>query len=519
MSGNTIMFVMLALGAGIVIGIFIKLILDKGKKKNAKIEADDIIQNAQEEKKRIIKDAEISAKEIQLKRKEKLDQENELSRRDLKETEKRLSKREDMINKKLDVLDKRDENLLRQEATISETEKNIKLRERELNETIDNQKKKLLEIANISEETARENLMALVEESMQEEISQFIKTKHEYAKETAEQEATEILTMTLQRLNLEGPMERVVTTVQIPSDEMKGRIIGREGRNIRIFEKITGVDVIIDDTPGVIVLSCFDCVRREVARHSMEMLISDGRIHPARIEELVEKARQEVQKGIKEAGKKALYDLNIHNVHPRIVECLGRLKYRSSYGQNVLNHSIEVAQTAGLIAGQLKLDVALAQRAGLFHDIGKAVDQELEGTHPAIGMEIARRANECEEVINAIGAHHEDIPYTSLYGILAHIGDAVSASRPGARNMSTERYVNRLEQLEETAASFDGVDKAFAIQAGREIRVIVKPNITSDKAAMKIARDVAKKVEEELTYPGEVKVSVIRETRFEEYAR
>lgn len=519
MNSNIIMFIMLALAAGIVIGIFIKLILDKGKKRSAEAEAEAIISDATEEKKRIIKEGAVSAKEAHLKRKEDLDKENEIARTELKETERRLSKREDVLNKKLDMLDKRDENITRQEETIRETENNIKLRERELNEAIENQKTKLLEIANISEEAARQNLMKIVEKDMQEEVSQFIKAKHESAKETAEQEATEILTMTLQRLNLEGPMERVVTTVQIPNDEMKGRIIGREGRNIRIFEKVTGVDVIIDDTPGVIVLSCFDCVRREVARSAMEMLITDGRIHPARIEELVEKARQEVQKDIKDAGKKALFDLNIHNVHPRIVECLGRLKFRSSYGQNVLSHSIEVAQTAGLIAGQLKLDVSLAQRAGLLHDIGKAVDQELEGTHPAIGMEIARRANECDEVVNACGAHHEDIPYTSLYGILAHIGDAVSASRPGARNMSTERYINRLEQLEEAAASFEGVDKAFAIQAGREIRVIVKPNITSDKAAMKIARDVAKKVEEELTYPGEVKVSVIRETRFEEYAR
>ncbi|MFH1998667.1 MAG: ribonuclease Y, partial [Planctomycetota bacterium] len=391
--------------------------------------------------------------------------------------------------------------------------------EEELKELIEKEKEVLLNLSKMTREEAIGLLMSKLEEETKEEIGARLQKEQNYLKENIDKLTRKILETSIQRCAVSYTSDSLVATVDIPNDDMKGRVIGREGRNIRAIEKATGVDIIVDDTPGVIVVSCFDNVRREIARRSLEKLILDGRIHPSRIEELVTQTKKEVDDDIRETGKTVLAEMDVHNINGRITRLLGRLKYRTSYGQNVLKHSIEVAYIASAIAADLRLSPKLAKRCGLLHDIGKALDHELEGGHPAIGSDMARRCDERKEVVNAIASHHEDVPPESVYAVITQIADAISAARPGARRETMEKYIKRLERLEEVASGFEGVIHTYAIQAGREVRVIVNADKVDDNESMQVCRKIAKKIEEELSYPGEVKVTLIRETRITEYAR
>ncbi len=384
---------------------------------------------------------------------------------------------------------------------------------------IASQKNELLRVANLTQDKARELLLSRIEKDMERETSQLIERRLEEARESAEKEAREIIVTAIQRYAAEHTCDSTVSTVDIPSDDMKGRVIGREGRNIRAFEKATGVDVIVDDTPGVVVVSGFDSVRREIARRSMEKLIQDGRIHPTRIEEVVAAVEKEVNKQIYEHGKQAMVEANVRGLHNKLIGLLGRLHFRTSYGQNALKHSMEVAYLSQVIAEELGLNGGLARRCGLLHDIGKAADHEVEGGHPEIGADLCKRYGERDEIINAVGAHHGDLEVKSIYTPIVAAADAISASRPGARRETLERYIQRLQKLEEIATTFDGVKQAYAIQAGREVRVIVDADNVDDGLSAKVARDIAKRVEDEMEYPGEVKITVVREVRSVEYAR
>ena len=374
-------------------------------------------------------------------------------------------------------------------------------------------------LSGLSTEDAKKELLQSVEEEVKHETAMLIKDLEQQAKEEADKKAREIISLAIQRCAADHVAETTVSVVALPNDEMKGRIIGREGRNIRTLETLTGIDLIIDDTPEAVIISGFDPVRREVARVALEKLINDGRIHPSRIEEMVEKAQKEVEQKIKEAGEQATFAVGVHGLHPELIKLLGRLKYRTSYGQNVLNHSVEVAHLAGLMASELGVDVVLAKRAGLLHDIGKAIDHEMEGSHVEIGMEIAKKYRESELVLNAIMAHHGDVEPKSVEAVLVAAADAVSAARPGARRETLESYLKRLTRLEEISESFEGVEKCFAVQAGREIRIMVKPDQIDDATSILLARDIAKKIEAEMEYPGQIKVNIIRESRAVDYAK
>ena len=404
-------------------------------------------------------------------------------------------------------------------SNLSNKEKELENRKSELDNLIEEEKSTLYKVSGLSRESAEKLLMSRLEKEYELECSQMIEKYTQKAKETAERDAATIVCTAIQRCASDNTIENVVSTIELPSDDMKGRIIGREGRNIRAFEKATGIDVIVDDTPGIIVLSGFDSVRREVARLSMKKLILDGRIHPSRIEEIVQEIEKDVEQIIQETGKQTSFELGIHNLRPEIIRLIGRLKYRTSYGQNQLQHAIEVSNLAGILAGELRLDTKLAKRCGLLHDIGKAVSSDTEGTHALIGAEIARKNDEKPEIVNAIAAHHEEVPSETIYAVLINAADSISGSRPGARRETLEKYVKRLEKLESVAKSFSGVESAFAIQAGREVRVIVHPDKVNDKLAAKICHDVAKEIEDELEYPGEVTVTVIREKRIVEKAK
>jgi ribonuclease Y len=474
---------------------------------------------AEAEAAKTLAQAEAQAKTEFIKRREQFDQETEATRREFRKEEKRLAKREDNIDHKLETLNNKERMLETGEKALAEREKALVQKDRHLNDLIAQQKTQLLKVANLSMDQAQNMLLEQVEKDMEREVAQVIDQRLEEARDQAEERAREITVTAIQRYAAEQTVDHTVSTVDIPSDDMKGRVIGREGRNIRAFEKATGVDVIVDDTPGVVVVSAFDPVRREVARRALEKLIQDGRIHPTRIEEVVSSIEGEVNKQIQEYGKQAAVESNVRGLHNKLVQLLGRLHYRTSYGQNVLRHAIEVGYLSQIISEELGLNGRVARRAGLLHDIGKAVDHEVEGGHPQIGADLCKRYGEKQEIINAVGAHHGDIEVNNIYTPIIAAADAISASRPGARRETLERYVQRLQALEGIATSFEGVKQAYAIQAGREVRVIVDAENVDDRLSTKIARDIARRIEDEMEYPGEVKVTLVREVRCVEYAR
>ena len=465
------------------------------------------------------KQIELTAKSEQFKLAESHKKESDSVRADLKQAEMRLNKREDILDRKLDTLSVKEKNLDDLEIRLNRRDKTIDAKEKEVDDVVEQQRQRLLQLTNLTFDQARELLLKRVEDECKRECGAIIQQKTEEAQEQAKEKSRMIILTAIQRYAAEQTSDHTVSTVAIPSDDMKGRVIGREGRNIRAFEKTTGVDVIIDDTPGMVIVSCFDPVRREIARISMERLVLDGRIHPARIEEVFAAVSKEMDEELMRLGREAAQEANLQNLPRPIIPMLGRLHYRTSYGQNVLRHSMEVAYVAQMIADELGLDGALARRCGLLHDIGKALDHEHEGSHPQLGKEFLKRFNEPEAVLNAAEGHHGDVPATTPYTPIVTAADAISASRPGARRESLDRYVKRLTDLEDLAMGFDGVRQAYAIQAGREIRVIVDAKQVDDKISTKIAHDIAKKIENSLTYPGEIKVTLIREVRAVEYAR
>lgn len=519
----TAVWIVLAAVVGLAVGAGVALAFKRtaGHAKEVELEAKLKAKKEQAEgdAKRIVAEAEVKVKTDLLRLREEFDKETDAKRQELRAEEKRLAKREDLIDQKLDSSTNKERMLDAAEKAVAEKEKALAAKDRQYNELIAQQKAQLLKVANLSVEEARGLLLAKIDKDMEKETAQIIERRLDEAKETAESQAREIVVTAIQRYAADHTADSTVSTVDIPSDDMKGRVIGREGRNIRAFEKATGVDVIVDDTPGVVVVSSFDPVRREVARRSLEKLIQDGRIHPTRIEEVVSATEKEVAKQVYEYGKQALIEANIRSMHNKLVELLGRLHYRTSYGQNVLKHSLEVAYLSQVIAEELGLNGQIARRAGLLHDIGKAVDHEVEGSHPQIGADLCKRYGEKEEILNAVGGHHGDIEAKSIYTPIISAADAISASRPGARRESLERYVQRLQKLEEIACSFEGVKQSYAIQAGREVRVIVDAENVDDRLLAKMARDIAHRVEDEMEYPGEVKVTLIREVRAVEYAK
>jgi len=496
------------------------------RKQSARSEAAKIIQAVEAEAQEVKRNAEIEAKEELIRRREEFEEETRETRTELKLLEKRLVKREDALERKAENMAKRERYIENLERELANRQESLAAKERELNELLDTEKETLYRMSGMTPQEARAQLFERIEAELDREVAALVERKVEQAREIADQKAREIISTAIQRCAVEHTTESVVSTIDLPSDEMKGRIIGREGRNIgregrniRAFEKATGVDVIVDDTPGVVVLSAFDSVRREMARQAMVELVADGRIHPSRIEEVVEKAKRRTEETLLQIGRQVLLDMNVHSKGTKLAYLLGRLKFRTSYGQNVLQHSIEVAHLCAIMAAELRLDAELAKRIGLLHDIGKAVDHELEGGHPEIGALLGKRFDEDPVVINAIAAHHEGEPPQTIYAVLCQAADAISASRPGARRETLEKYIRRLERLEDVASSFDGVANAYAIQAGREVRVIVKSERVDDKGAAKMARDIAREIEQELNYPGEIRVTLIRETRVVEYAR
>ncbi len=504
-----------ALGVGIAVGLLLLKKQDRDKDERL----DRQLKEAAERVERAQKEADVKARDELLSSREDLEKEVRETRQKLGEREKRLEKREDTLDSKLSLIDKKEQAVERTRKKAEDVQHEAEDTKASLQELIDKEMQELSRISKLTREQARDEVLERVEEDIKPETAELVRRRVERAKAEAEEQARSIVLDTVHRLATDFVAESVVSTIDLPNDEMKGRIIGREGRNIRAFEKATGVDVIVDDTPGVVVISGFDAVRREVARAAMEKLVSDGRIHPARIEDIVRKTENEVEKGIEETGRRVVRDLGVHGLNGKLTKLLGRLKFRTSYGQNCLEHSIETAEVAGLLAEELKLDQRVAVRAGLLHDIGKAVDHETEGTHPNLGADLARRADEKPEIVNAIQAHHEDVPVKSLYAVIVQVADAISAARPGARRESLERYIKRLERLESIASGHKGVEKVYAIQAGRELRVIAKSNELDGPACEELARTIAKEIESELNYPGEVKVTLIRESRFIEYAR
>ena len=482
------------------------------KLKNAEIEAKKIVDEAQKTAEAERKEKVILAKEEIQKERAEFDKETKERRAETQKQERRLQQKEETLDRKMDNIEKK-------EAQITSKLAELDKQKQELDSFKDKQIEQLEKIAGLSKEEAKNYLLEALRESLVHDSSVMIKEIESKAKEEADKKAKEYITYAIQKCAADHTSETTVSVVPLPSDDMKGRIIGREGRNIKTLETLTGIDLIIDDTPEAVIISGFDPIRREVARIALEKLVSDGRIHPARIEEMVEKAKVELETIIKEEGERASMETGVMGLHPEVLKLLGKLKYRTSYGQNVLNHSIEVSQLAGIMADELGFDPKLAKRAGLLHDIGKSIDHEMEGTHVEIGVDILKKYKESDIVINAVHAHHGDVEPQSMEAVLVQAADAISAARPGARRETLETYIKRLEKLEEIADSFDGVDKSFAIQAGREVRIIVKPENISDDQMVVMARDVAKRIEDEMDYPGQIKVNVVRETRAIEYAK
>ncbi|MGL4423088.1 MAG: ribonuclease Y [Gemmataceae bacterium] len=481
---------------------------------------DEMLTNARRDAERVVKEAELQAKDDAMRRREDLTKEFEAIRNELREQERRCEKREDGLNEKQKDLSRKERQLESQQKKLSERKETLERKSREVEAQSEELAKKLLEISGLTREQAEARLLEQLERELSEEIATRLHRHQEQVKTTADARAREIITTAIQRCAADHCADTTVSTVDIPSDDMKGRIIGREGRNIRTFEKCTGVDVIVDDTPGVVIVSAFDNIRRETARLALTKLIQDGRIHPTRIEEVVAETQKEMELHVLEVGKKAVMDVDIPMPHEKLLQLLGRLKFRTSYSQNVLQHSIEVAHLCGLMAAELGLNPALARRCGLLHDVGKAADHEMEGGHPKVGAELAKRYGETNaDVLHAIIGHHDDITIDHIYTGLVSAADAISASRPGARRETLEKYVKRLEELEAVACGFPEVDAAFAMQAGRELRVIANAQRSTDADALRVCREIARAIEQQLDYPGEIKVTVIRESRALEIAK
>ena len=513
--GSTILAIFIVL-AGLVIGVLVgwfarKTVAEKTIG-SAEIEAKRIIQNAQAEAEAKRREVVVAAKEEVMQLRNEFEKETKERRNELQRLERRYLQKEETLERKAEALERKEENLQRKENEVERLKS-------ELNELINKQMAELERLSGLTPEEAKQLLLKSVEEEVRYESAIMIKEIETRAKEEAEKRAKDIISLAIHRCAADHVAETTVSVVALPNDEMKGRIIGREGRNIRALETLTGIDLIIDDTPEAVILSGFDPIRREVARIALEKLILDGRIHPARIEEMVEKAQKEVEQIIREEGEQATFETGVHGLHPELIRILGRLRFRTSYGQNVLKHSIEVSHLAGLMAAELGVDVQTAKRAGLLHDIGKAVDHDTEGTHVKIGVDICKKYKETWDVIHAIEAHHGDIEPKTIVAVLVSAADAVSAARPGARRETLETYIKRLQRLEEIAEEFEGVEKSYAIQAGREIRIIVNPDKVDDVLAPRIAHDISRKIEQELEYPGQIKVVVIRETRAVDYAK
>ena len=506
--------------AGFIIGAVIFFLVGMNYRKKI---AEKEIGSAEDEARRIINEAiksgESKKREMLVEAKEEIhksraenERENKERRSELQKQERRLQQKEESLDKKMDSYERKEEDLRKKQQQITATQEEVNLIKK-------SQLEMLEKLSGLSQEDAKSYLLKNIESEVRHESAMKIKEIETQMKDEADKLAREVISIAIQRCAADHTAEATVSVVPLPNDEMKGRIIGREGRNIRTLETITGVDLIIDDTPEAITVSSFDPVRREIARLALEKLIADGRIHPTRIEDMVEKARREVDHVIKQEGERATFETGIHNLHPELIKLLGRQKYRTSYGQNVLNHSIEVAHVAGLLASELGVDVQLAKRAGLLHDLGKSVDHEMEGSHVQLGVELARKYKENPAVIHAIEAHHGDVEAKTVIACLVQAADAISASRPGARRENVENYIRRLEKLEELTGTYPGVDKAYAIQAGREVRIMVKPEEVTEDNMILLARDLAKKIESELEYPGQIKVNVIRETKAVEYAK
>ncbi|MCM8765774.1 MAG: ribonuclease Y [Candidatus Omnitrophica bacterium] len=506
-------------GICLYLGYILRKQLAEKKIKTAEIQAKQILEEANTKIEQRKKELELEAKEELLRLRQEFEKSTRDRRQELLELEKRLNVKEENLERRLELLEKKEKEIQTRLEGISRQEELLKNRENQLAQLINEEKERLQKISSLSPEEAKKILLARLNEELDMEKATLIKKMEEELHQQADKKAKEIISMAIQRCAAEHTMESTISVVNLPNEEMKGRVIGREGRNIRALEMATGVDVIIDDTPEAVTLSAFDPVRREIARISLERLIADGRIHPARIEEVVEKTTKEMEERIKEEGERIILELGISGMHPELIKLLGRLKYRSSFGQNALQHAQEVAYLLGVMASELGLDWRLARRVGLLHDIGKAVDQRVEGTHARIGAELAKKYGEPPEVVHAIEAHHEEVPFQNLYAVLASAADAISASRPGARRETLETYIKRLEKLEAIANLFRGVEKSYAIQAGREIRVIVQPDKITDAEMVNLAREIKKKIEEDMEYPGQIKVTVIRETRAIEYAK
>lgn len=509
--------------AGLVVGLIAGVIFQKKKieVENRKLnkQTSDIINRAKREAEEILKEAKIESKEIIYKTKQELEKEVKERRKELQLQEKRLISKEESLDKKIELIDSKEEMLSKRAKELEEKIQENEILKSELEKKKDSLIQEIEKVASMTRDEAKNMLIQQMVSEAKIDAARQIKEIEEELKNEAEKKARNLIATAVQRCASEYVGEIAVSVVNLPNDEMKGRIIGREGRNIRTFESVTGVDIIVDDTPEAVILSSYDPFRREIAKLTLEKLISDGRIHPARIEELYEKSKDELEKHIVEVGEEAVFNLGLHDIHKDIVKLVGRLKYRTSYGQNVLAHSIEVARIAGIMAAEIGADEKMAKRMGLLHDIGKAIDYEIEGSHTEIGVNLMKKYNEAPQVINAILSHHGEEEFKYIESVLVQAADAISASRPGARREVLESYIKRLENLEAIASSFQGVSKTYAIQAGREIRIIVEPEVVSEEALITLARDIAKKIEKELTYPGSIKVNVLRESRAVEYAK
>lgn len=518
MNGYAIGLALIGFVVGFGLAFWFKMMVDRQKADAARTEADLIVQESKAKADALIKEASLEAKDRLLKMKSEFDNETKETRAELKKQEKRLFQKEENIDKKIELFEQKEKEIGQLEKDLERRSEELAGKETEYHSLISQQREQLERISALTAEQAKELLLRAMENEARYEGAKIIKRIENEAKEEADKKAKKILATAIQRYAADYVAERTVTVVQLPSDEMKGRIIGREGRNIRALEAATGIDLIIDDTPEAVILSGFNPVRREVARQSLMKLIADGRIHPARIEDVVKKVSLEIDTAIKEAGEQAAFDLGVHGINPELIKYIGQLKYRTSYSQNVLQHSIEVGFLCGIMAAELGLKEKLARRMGLLHDIGKGIDHEVEGPHALIGSRLAKKYGESAQVVNAIAAHHEDVPPTTVYDVLVQAADGLSGARPGARKELLENYIKRLEELEAIANSFKGVDSAYAIQAGRELRVIVESDKINDDEAVLVSRDIVKKIEEVLTFPGQIKVTVIRETRAVEYA-